>query len=522
MAMDTADKKPDETPAKTKGTPGERTTRSRVIGFFAGPLVGLLVFFLLPDMALPLGDGDTETVMSVNGGIVAAVTAWIAIWWATEPIPIPATSLLPLILFPLLIDGVGVGDVSPSYGSDVIFLFMGGFMLALAMQKWDLHRRIALLIVSKVGSNTVGLIGGFIAATFVIGMWVSNTAVAVMMLPVGLSVIGLVTQLRNGKTDANFATALMLAIAYSASIGSVSTLISTPPNVLMVGYLAENHDIHIGFGEWMMAGVPLAIIFLLIAWFLLAKVIYPPEVKRLEGAQELIRGELAKLGPMKRAEKLVLAVFAFAAMSWIFAPMLAKNDAIASVIPWIGSVSDAMVAMVVAVLLFIIPADRNNRLLDWDSALKLPWGILLLFGGGIAISAQFTSSGLSAWIGTRVAILEGVPMWALILAVVVLVLCLTELTSNTATAATFLPIMGGVAVGMDVDVLALVIPAVLAASMSFMLPVATPPNAIAFGSGYVKITEMLRAGLWFNMTALVLIMFSMYALFSWALGVQVF
>ncbi|MEU2971934.1 SLC13 family permease [Nocardiopsis alba] len=520
MAANTETRETGTEPEKEKGTPGERTNRSRVIGFVAGPLIGLLIYLVMPEMPLPLGDGETETVMSVNGSIVAAVTAWIAIWWATEPIPIPATSLLPLVLFPLLIDGVAVPDVSASYGSDVIFLFMGGFMLALAMQKWDLHRRIALLIVSKVGSNTVGLIGGFMAATFVIGMWVSNTAVAVMMLPVGLSVIGLVTQLRDGRTDANFATALMLAIAYSASIGSVSTLISTPPNVLMVGYLAENHDIHIGFGEWMLAGVPLAIIFLVIAWVLLAKLIYPPKVKRIEGAQELIAEELSKMGPMKRAEKLVLLVFGFAAFSWIAAPMLAKNDAFASVFPWIGSVSDAMVAMIVAALLFIIPVDRKNRLLDWDSALKLPWGILLLFGGGIAISGQFTSSGLSTWIGTRVAVLEGVPMWVLILAVTVLVLCLTELTSNTATAATFLPIMGGVAVGMDVDVLALVIPAVLAASMSFMLPVATPPNAIAFGSGYVKITEMLRAGLWFNLTALIMIMFAMYGLMSWALGVS--
>ena len=522
MTLGSAAKKASEEPEQRRGTPGERTTRSRVIGFFAGPLLGLLLFLVLPEMPLPLEEGEVESVMSLNGSIVAAVTAWIAIWWATEPIPIPATSLLPLVLFPLFIDGVGVEDVSPSYGSDVIFLFMGGFMLALAMQRWDLHRRIALVIVSKVGSNTGGLIAGFMVATFVIGMWVSNTAVAVMMLPVGLSVVGLVTQLRDGRTDANFATALMLAIAYSASIGSVSTLISTPPNVLMVGYLAESHDIHIGFGEWMVAGVPLAIIFLIVAWVLLAKVVYPPKIKRLEGAQELIHSELAAMGPMKRAEKLVLGVFGFAAFSWIAAPMLAKNSAVASALPWLESVSDAMVAMIVAVLLFIIPVNKDERLLDWNFALKLPWGILLLFGGGIAISSQFTSSGLSEWIGGRVAGLAGVPMWVLILAVLVLVLCLTELTSNTATAATFLPIMGGVAVGMDIDVLALVIPAVLAASMSFMLPVATPPNAVAFGSGYVKITEMLRAGLWFNITALFMIMLAMYGLFSWALGVELF
>ncbi|MGW8439417.1 SLC13 family permease, partial [Nocardiopsis sp. NPDC055879] len=279
---------PDTTPVKPEEKSSQGMTRGRVIGLVLGPLLGLLVFLVMPEMPLPLGDGETEEVMSVNGSVVAAVTVWIAIWWATEALPIPVTSLLPLVLFPLMVEGAEVGDVASAYGSDTIFLFMGGFMLALAMQKWNLHKRIALTIVSKVGSNTVGLVGGFMIATGFITMWVSNTATAVMMLPVGLSVIALIAQFRGGRTDANFATALMLGIAYSSSIGSVATLIGTPPNVLMVGYLADAHDINIGFGQWMMAGVPLAAVFMLIAWFVLTR-LFKPGVKKVEGAQEMIR-----------------------------------------------------------------------------------------------------------------------------------------------------------------------------------------------------------------------------------------
>ncbi|WP_017604316.1 SLC13 family permease [Nocardiopsis alkaliphila] len=507
-----------ESPIKREERSSAGLTRGRVIGLVLGPLLGLAVFLSMPEMALPLAEGETEEVMSINGAVVAAITTWIAIWWATEAIPIPVTSLLPLVLFPIMVDGAAVGDVASSYGSDTIFLFMGGFMLALAMQKWNLHKRIALTIVSKVGSNTVGLVGGFMIATGFITMWVSNTATAVMMLPVGLSVIALIAQFRGGRTDANFATALMLGIAYSSSIGSVATLIGTPPNVLMVGYLATQ-DIHIGFGQWMMAGVPLAVVFMFIAWFVLTRV-FRPQVNRVEGARELIREELDKMGPMSRGEKLVLAVFAFAALSWIFVPMLADMGAVADVAPWLGNVSDAGIAMTVAVLLFVLPVDRKTPLMEWDTAVKLPWGVLLLFGGGLAISAQFTDSGLSMWVGNQVSFLSGVPTWLLILVVAAVVLFLTELTSNTATAATFLPIMGGVAMGMEVDQLALVVPVALAATMAFMLPVATPPNAIAFGSGFVKIGEMIKGGLWLNLIALVLILGTMYSLMTWALGVS--
>ncbi|WP_017571142.1 SLC13 family permease [Nocardiopsis halotolerans] len=511
---------PDTTSPTQDGRPTKGTPPSRVIGLVAGPLVGLLVYFLMPDMPLPLAEGEQgEPTLSANGRAVAAVTAFIAIWWATEAIPIPVASLLPLVLFPVLLEGTSVDDVASSYGSDTIFLFMGGFMLALAMQKWNLHKRIALFIVSKVGSNTAGLVGGFMIATGFITMWVSNTATSVMMLPVGLSVVALITQFRDGRTDANFATALMLGIAYSSSIGSVATIIGTPPNVLMVGYLSDVHGIDIGFGEWMLVGLPLAAIFMLIAWFVLVKV-FPPQVKKVEGAQELIRGELDEMGPMSRGEKFVLAIFAFAALSWIFVPILADTETIGGALPWLGNISDAGVAMTVAVLLFLVPVNRGNRLLDWDTAVQLPWGVLLLFGGGLAISGQFTDSGLSNWIGNQVSVLQGVPAWVLILVAAGLVLFLTELTSNTATAATFLPILGGVAVGMDISVLSLVVPVALAATMAFMLPVATPPNAIVFGSGHVRIAQMMKGGVWLNIIAILMILVAMYTVVSWVLGVS--
>ncbi|RKS05936.1 sodium-dependent dicarboxylate transporter 2/3/5 [Nocardiopsis sp. Huas11] len=483
-------------------------SRAKIIGLVLGPVLGLLLFAVLPDS---LGTG---------GRITAGVAVLMATWWASEAIPIPVTALLPMVLFPILLPEVGIADVAPSYGADVIFLFMGGFMLALAMQKWNLHKRMALGIVAAVGSSPVRLIGGFMLATGFITMWVSNTAAAIMMLPVGVSVVALVTQLRGGKKDANFATALMLGIAYSASIGSVATLIGTPPNALMVGFLAENYDITIGFGQWMMVGVPLAVVFLAVAWVVLTRFVFPPETKKLDGAQGLIREELKEMGPVTRGEKLVAAVFALAACSWIVIPLLARNETVAGAVPFLSSVSDSVIAIAVAVALFLIPVGNGERLLDWETAVRLPWGILLLFGGGIALSKQFGDTGLSEWIGVQVGVLDGVPTWVVVFVIAAMVLLLTELTSNTATTATFLPVVAGIALGMDLPVMTLVVPAVLAASMAFMLPVATPPNAVVFGSGEVSIGQMLRGGIWLNVIAVFMVMFTMYAFAGWAFGIS--
>ncbi|MDA2805592.1 SLC13 family permease [Nocardiopsis suaedae] len=485
------------------GSNGSFTTKAA--GLAAGVAVLGLFILLLPDS------------LSTEGKVTAGIAGLMAVWWATEAIPLAATALVPLVLFPVLL-GADIEDVAAPYADDIIFLFMGGFMLALAMQKWNLHRRIALSIVAAMGSSPAMLIAGFMAATGAITMWVSNTSTTVMMMPIGVAVIGMVAQLRDGRTDPNFATALMLGIAYSSSIGSVATLIGTPPNAFMVGYLAESHDIHVGFGQWMLVGLPLAAVFLVLAWLVLTRLVFPPKIKDLNGGRELIREELRAMGPMSLQEKMVLAMFLLAAASWVSIPLLADSP-VGEAAPWLGSISDAGIAMTVAVLLFLIPAGRGDgsRLLDWDSAAQLPWGILLLFGGGLTLARQFDGSGLSAWIGEQVGGLP-VPMWVLVLLVAAAVLLLTELTSNTATTATFVPVMAGVAAGVGADVMTLVVPAVLAASLAFMLPVATPPNAIVFGSGHITIRQMMRGGLVLNGIALVLVMVVMYTIAGRVLG----
>jgi sodium-dependent dicarboxylate transporter 2/3/5 len=494
-------------------SPGERepalprhTVRVRWGGFVLGLVLAGIVYLLMP------GDVANEA------RVTAATAVLMAAWWMTEAIPIPATALVPLVVFPVF-NGVDLSEVGGSYGSDTIFLFMGGFLIALAMQKWNLHRRIALATLRVMGDRTSFMIAGFMIATGFLSMWVSNTATAVLMLPIGLSVLllvnetlaesGAVTEPRSSDPEApegeakpavmqtRFATALMLAIAYSASIGSLGTIIGTPPNTFLVGYLRDNHDISIVFGEWMLVGVPVAVVMMAVAWFLLVKVLFPPEVKRIPGGRELISKEMAKLGPMSTGEWLVLGVFVLAALSWIVIPTVFEEPPI----------SDAGIAMAVGLVLFVLPggAKRGVRLLDWDTAVQMPWGVLLLFGGGLALSAQFTASGLSEWIGTVAEGLAAVPVVVLVAVLAAGILFLTEITSNTATAATFIPVVGGVAMGIGADVMLLTVPVALAATCAFMLPVATPPNAVAFGTGYVTIAQMVKGGLWLNLIGIVVI-----------------
>ncbi|MGJ9373761.1 SLC13 family permease [Nesterenkonia sp. CF4.4] len=504
----------------------------RMIGLIGGVVLALLVYFVMP--------GDME----VWPRLTAATAVLMAVWWMTEAIPIPATALLPLIIFPLLVPagdfgsaeeavgGVSVDDVGASYGSNIIFLFMGGFMLALAMQRWNLHRRIALMTLRAMGSKPVNLIAGFMIATGFLSMWVSNTATAVMMLPIGVSVLMLVSKIMKGEDPetakdageeetnvalkSNFGTALMLGIAYAASIGSLGTIIGTPPNALLAGHMAANHDLTIGFGQWMLVGVPISIVMLVIAWVLLTRVLFKPEIDDIPGGGDLIREELRKLGPMSAAELRVLIIFVLAALSWVFIPLISTN-LLGMEDPFI---SDAGIAMIVGLLLFLLPggAAKGVRLLDWEYAAKLPWGVLLLFGGGLALSAQFGNSGLSAWLGTQVEGLAGIPVWVLVLVAALGILLLTEMTSNTATAATFLPVASGVAMGTGVDPLILAAPVALAATCAFMLPVATPPNAIAYGSGYVTIGQMIKGGIWLNVAGVVIITAVSMTILVWVFG----
>ena len=505
-----------------------RTVLVRRIGLGAGLIAALLIYLVMP--------ADVPHAAKLT----AATAVLMATWWMTEALPIPATALVPLVIFPVLSPEVGFDDVGASYGNNIIFLFMGGFMLALAMQRWNLHKRIALAIVGAIGTSPALLILGFMIATGFISMWVSNTATAVMMLPIGVSVLVLVNRLRledaarkgeepgegvdpdleaegsagtaSSAVRSNFGTALMLGIAYAASIGSLATIIGTPPNALLAAHMSQEFGVTIGFGRWMVVGAPIAVVFLLIAWLLLTKVIFKPEIPEIPGAAELILEERRGLGKISSGEVRVLSVFVLAALSWVFIPLIWQIAGAGD--PPIG---DAGIAMVVALLLFVLPAGaaRGVRLLDWDAAVKLPWGVLLLFGGGLALSAQFSSSGLTEWIGEVTAGIGGLPVVLIVAIVAAGILFLTELTSNTATAATFLPVATAVAVGIGVDPMLLAIPVALAATCAFMLPVATPPNAIAYGSGYVRIPQMAAAGLWLNLIGIVLISATTMTLAVW-------
>ncbi|WP_342318969.1 SLC13 family permease [Corynebacterium mayonis] len=490
--------------------PDPREWRRQVVGLVTGVLLAAFVYMIFPS-------GAAETVANSPGAdpevtydagamrVVAAATVLMAAWWMTEAIPLAATALIPIAVFPVM--GVAkFSAVSSPYASSTIFLFMGGFLMALGLQRWNLHRRLALIVVSLVGTSPKRIILGFMIATGFMSMWVSNTATAVVMLPIGVSVLKLTADSVGGmQHQKKFASALMLAIAYSASIGSLGTLIGTPPNALLAGYMKEAHDYTIGFGQWMLVGMPLAIVFTFIAWFVLITV-FKPEVDEIPGGRELIRDEIRQLGPWTFPQVTVGLIFLIAAVSWIVIP-LARTQ-----FGWDFPYEDAIVGIIAGLLMFIVPATKEGtRILDWKTANELPWDVLLLFGGGLSLSAMFTQTGLSLWIGEAAKGLAVLPMILLLLAVAALVLGLTELTSNTATAATFLPIMGGVAVGIGLtdanpaNVLLLCIPVALAATCAFMLPVATPPNAIAYSSGYVTMGEMIKGGVWLNAIALVLI-----------------
>ena len=444
---------------------------------------------------------------------VAAVATLMAVWWITEAVPIPVTALLPIALFPLL--GVlSAKESSAPYAHHLIFLFLGGFLIAIAMEKWNLHRRIALYTIRFVGVSSSKIILGFMVATAFLSMWISNTATTMMMVPIGLAVIKQTTEFidKQGKlnidtrpTHFNLGTALMLGIAYSASIGGVATIIGTPPNVFLVGYIEQTYHIQIGFVQWMMFGFPLAVIMLIIAWFYLTRIALPPEIKNLPGGRELIYSEIKKLGKMQKAEKYVLGVFAIVALLWISRGFVHIGP---------STIHDATIAMVGAIILFLIPVDwkKGEFVLDWKSAVKLPWDIIILFGGGLALAHGFSKSGLVNWISEQFTVLQGSNLMIVILLVILLGMFLTELTSNTATAAILIPIMAGIAVAMHVHPFLLIIPVSIAVSYAFMLPVATPPNAIIFGSHYLTIPQMAKVGIIVNLTGVVLILLAVKVL----------
>ncbi len=470
--------------------------RRKKIGFFLGPLFFLLILIFLPG----------ESSLQPEAVKVAAVASLMTIWWITEAIPIPATALLPLALFP----GLGVlsaKEASAPYAHHLIFLFMGGFLIAIAMEKWDLHRRVALHTIKLVGFSSNRIILGFMVATGFLSMWISNTATTMMMVPIGLAVIKQTVDFieKSGDYEINttppnfrFGTALMLGIAYAASIGGVATIIGTPPNTILVGFVEQTYHFQIKFAQWMLFGVPLAVIMLFVAWFYLTRFASRPEVDRLPGGKELLESELKKLGKMKKAERLVLVVFAIVAALWISRGFVHLGPV---------TIHDATIAMAGAIALFLIPVDwqKGEFVLDWQSAVRLPWDVIFLFGGGLALAKGFDVSGLAKWIGTQLAILQGMNIMLIIFLVIILSMLLTEVTSNTATAAIIIPVMGSVAIAMHVHPFLLIIPAGVAASYAFMLPVATPPNAIVFGSRYLTIPQMAKIGVILNLIGSILI-----------------
>ena len=484
---------------------------SQLIGLILGPLLFILtLLFFRPEG------------LAQEGIAIAASTIWIATWWITEAVPIPVTSLLPLVLFPMT-NGLEMDLTASSYGDETIFLFMGGFMIALAMEKWNLHRRIALTIIALIGTNINLIVLGFMVATGFLSMWISNTATAMMMVPIGLAIIYQVSDaleqdpnndIDTSKENFGFGKALMLGIAYSASLGGVATLIGTPPNTLLAGAIDKMYGIELSFAKWMLFGVPLAWVFILLTWVYLVKVAYPSKLKQLPGGKAVITEEKEKLGRASIEEKLVFTVFCLAAFSWITRSFFLSK--------FIDGLSDGVIAIIFAVLLFIIPSvsKAGDHLLDWETAVKLPWGILLLFGGGLAIASGFVESGLSDWIGEQLSGLQGVSLIIVIAVVATLVIFLTEITSNTATASMMFPIMASLAVALGFHPYALMVAAAVAASCAFMLPVATPPNAVVFGSGYLRIPDMAKAGFALNIIGIFLVTLTIYYLLPLVWGID--
>lgn len=464
-------------------------------------LVGLAVFAVVLLLPAPAGLGP-------EAWRLVAVALLMIIWWITEAIPIPATALLPIALFPIV--GVTtVGAATSPYGDPVIFLFLGGFVLALAMERWELHRRVALNIVARTGSRQPRIVAGFMIATAFCSMWVSNTATAVMMLPVAVSVVKLIEE---KGVSPNFSLALLLSIAYAASIGGIGTLIGTPPNALMAGALNQAYGYDIGFGRWMMVGVPIMLVMLAGTWFLLTRVTLRLATTEIEGADELFRAQVRDLGPWTPAEIRVAVIFTLTATAWIFRTVI--DD-------YVPGLNDTSIAILAALALFLVPSGgrEGGALVDWQTVKNLPWSVLVLFGGGLSLAAAVSATGLDGWIGQQIGTQAGaLPLLALIAVVALVVLVLTEFTSNTATAAAFIPIVAALAVNLGENPILLAGPAALAASMAFMLPVATPPNALVFGTGRVTIRQMATQGLWLNVLALVAVTGLGYVLLAAVFG----
>ncbi len=471
---------------------------SKKLGLFLGPLLFTATLLIFK----PEGLSD-------QAHAVLATTLWIAVWWITEAVPIAVTALLPIVLFPLS-GGLDLTPTTGAYGHKYVFLYLGGFMLATAIEKWNLHKRIALNIIAFIGADIQKIILGFMLATAFLSMWISNTATAVMMLPIGMAIIKQLKDNPETIEDENriFGKALMLGIAYSASIGGVATLIGTPPNLVLAGVILETYDYEISFFQWFLFGAPIAIFLLILCWVYLTRFAFTFKQKAFPGGQAEIDRLKKNLGPMSYEEKMVGVVFGLAAFCWISRTYLLQ--------PIIPGIDDTIIAIFFAIVLFLIPSkNQKGVLIRWEEAVQIPWGIIILFGGGMALAKAFDSSGLALWLGNQMTLLQGVSLLLLILLLVTAVNFLTEITSNLATTAMLMPVLAPMALKVDVHPFALMVGAAVAASCAFMLPVATPPNAVVFGSGYLRIPDMVQKGIWMNLISILIVTLMVYFAIPW-------
>ncbi|MEM6316262.1 MAG: DASS family sodium-coupled anion symporter [Bacteroidota bacterium] len=461
-----------------------------------GPLLFLILWLI----------GTPEDIPP-NAYLVLISTLWIALWWVTEAVPIPITSLLPIILYPLL-GIIPMNEVVVPFSKPIIFLFIGGFILALAMEKWNLHRRIALTIISKVGTNLEQIVGGFVLATGFLSMWISNTATTMMMIPIGFSIIQQFDDLDGISKDKvnDFGKALLLAVAYSASIGGMATLVGTPTNLIFAEAIKEFYNVEIAFDQWFRYGLPISLLLLAVCWWHIARNIFQLHRVKFKGDKSIIDGQLAALGKMTGEEKRVLIIFLIVAFAWISRKHILS--------PSIPGINDTHIALIGALLLFMIPAPskKASSLMDWETAIKLPWGILLLFGGAFAVAAGFEQSGLTTWLGEQLSLLSAIPYFLLLLFIITVVNFLTEITQNMATCTLMMPVLAGLALAIDVHPYGLMVATCIAASCAFMLPFATAPNAIVFGSGILEIRDMIRVGFLLNILSIIVITLFTYFL----------
>jgi len=464
----------------------------QVVGRILGPVVFLLM----------LATNQAQEVMNAEAWRAAGVGLWMAIWWATEAIPVPATAFIPLVAF----EPLGIAsfrDAAAPYANPTIYLFLGGFMMALALERWDLHRRIALAILDRTGTDGRRLIGGFMFVCAMLSMWMTNTSTTMMLLPIVLSVIVVVRDNvpdLSDKARSDFQIAMLLGLAYSASIGGLATLVGTPPNALLIGFLADNYGIEISFARWMLVGIPVTLIMLPVAWFVLTRLLHQVNVPASEAVNLHLHDLRQELGPMSTAEKRVAIIFVAVILSWMLRRPL--TDLLG-----VTGISDPGIVMTAAVLFFLVPSGdaAQARLMTWEDVARLPWGVLILFGGGLSLAAVVSNTGLALWLGESLAPLNAFGLAALVVAAVALVIFLTELTSNLATTATLLPVMGAIALQAGLPPLVLTVPITIAASCAFMLPVATPPNAIVFATGQITIPQMVRAGIVLNLIGIVIV-----------------